>query len=82
MLNAKERGETLWPVFAINLLHRFRLVQCVLIIDRTGLDDLHTWRGGYLNPHDRAARGAVVVCHVLVGYQKDSKSPFGRKDLT
>jgi len=70
VLNTEQRSETLRSILAIDLLHRFRLVQSVLVIDRTSLDDLHTWCGSYLDPHDRAARGAVVVCHVLIGYQK------------
>jgi hypothetical protein len=73
VLNINERGDTLRPIFAIDLLDGFRMVQCVLIVDRTSLDDLHTWRGGNLNPHDRAAGRAVVVCHVLVGCQKETQ---------
>ena len=73
VLNTEQRSETLRSILAIDLLHRFCLVQSVLVIDRTSLDDLYTWCGSYLDPHDRAARGAVVVCHVLVGYQKETQ---------
>jgi hypothetical protein len=49
------------------------MVQCVLVIDCASLNNFHTWCGGDFYPHDRAAGRTVVVCHVLVGYQKGTQ---------
>lgn len=73
VLDIGECSNTLRPIFAVNLLDRFRIVQCVLIIDCTSLDNLHARRGGDFYPHDRAAGCTVVVRHVLVGYQKKTQ---------
>jgi hypothetical protein len=65
VLDARKRSNTGRPVFAVNLLDRCRLVQRILVVNRTGLDNLQAVHGGCFHPHDCSAGGAVVVCYVL-----------------
>jgi len=62
-LNLRNTG---WPTRAVDLLHRLRLVQRLLVIDCAGLDNFHAFHGGGFDPHDCAAGCTVVVCDILM----------------
>lgn len=55
------------PTTAVNLLHRRRLVQNLLVVNRTGLEDLDTAESLAFDPHDGPAAVAVVIGDVLAG---------------
>lgn len=50
---------------AVNLLHRHRLIQRILVVNSPGLDNHHALHGLRFNPHDGVAGRAVVVLDFL-----------------
>ena len=53
------------PTSAVNLLHGLRIVQNLLVVNCAGLQDVDSRESLALDPHDRPAGRAVVVCQVL-----------------
>lgn len=65
LLNASDCGSASRPVLAIYLLYGYRLIQGLLIVYCTGLNNFHAGERFHLHPHNGAALRAIVVRNIL-----------------
>lgn len=65
MSNTRNLAHTVRPVFAIDLLHWIRLVQDILLVNCTRLDDEHALERLRINPDRGPTSGTVVISHIL-----------------
>lgn len=65
MRKPRNRRNARRPAAAVNLLHRRRFVQNLLVVDGARLDDVDPRERLAFDPHDGAACCAVVVGQVL-----------------